>query len=117
MLAYGKNMPRNNQLSIFCPEFIKICPEKNLPKIKTFLSKFKKLPTESSPPSNRAAVTYLSSRQQTPQTKETATGQRSDLAKGEQAFVIATNLKGKMYKPVVTTHKRSYGKVMFYTCP
>ena len=90
-------MPKKNQLSIFCPELIKIRPEKNLPKIKKFLPKFKKLPTESSSPSNRTAVAYLSSRKQTPQTKETATGQRGNFAKGELAFVIATNLKGTMY--------------------
>ena len=51
---------------------------------------------------NCEAVAYLSSRQQTPQTKETATGQCGDFAKGELAFVIATNLKGKMYKPAVS---------------
>ena len=33
MLAYGKNMPRNNQFSVFYPEMVKNCPEKNLPKI------------------------------------------------------------------------------------
>ena len=32
MLAYGKNMPRNNQFSVFCPEKIKYHPEKNMPK-------------------------------------------------------------------------------------
>ena len=31
MLAYGKNMPRNRQFSVFCPEKIKYYPEKNLP--------------------------------------------------------------------------------------
>ena len=53
MLAYGKNMLRNHQFSFFCPELIKNCPEKNLPKIKKFLPKFKKLPTESNPPFTR----------------------------------------------------------------
>ena len=34
MLAYGKNMPKNNQFSVLCPELIKNCPEKvkNYPK-------------------------------------------------------------------------------------
>ena len=28
MLTYGKNMPKNNQFSVLCPELIKNCPEK-----------------------------------------------------------------------------------------
>ena len=28
MLAYGKNMPKNNQFSVLYPELIKNCPEK-----------------------------------------------------------------------------------------
>ena len=28
MMAYGKNMPQNNQFSILCPELNKNCPEK-----------------------------------------------------------------------------------------
>ena len=37
MLAYGKNMPKNNSVSVLCPELIlkkvkKKLPRKNLPK-------------------------------------------------------------------------------------
>ena len=28
MLAYGKNMHKNNQFSVLCPELIKNCPKK-----------------------------------------------------------------------------------------
>ena len=52
MLAYGKNMPKNNQFSVLCPELIKNCPEKvknypekNLPKIKKFLPRKENLPS------------------------------------------------------------------------
>ena len=50
MLAYGKNMPRKNQFPVFTQNELKIAKKKNLPKIKKFLPKFKKVHTESSPP-------------------------------------------------------------------
>ena len=56
MLAYGKNMPKNNQFSVLCPELIKnypekvkIYPEKNLLKIKKFLPRKENLPNTCSP--------------------------------------------------------------------
>ena len=56
MLAYGKNMPKNNQFSVLCPELIKNCqekvknyPEKKPPKIKKFLRRKENLPNTCSP--------------------------------------------------------------------
>ena len=56
MLAYCKNIPKNNQFSVLCPELIKNCPEKvkiypgkNLPKIKKFLPRKENLPNTCSP--------------------------------------------------------------------
>ena len=51
MLAYGKNMPKNNQFSVLCPELIKNCPEKvknypekNRPKLRNFYAEKKIYP-------------------------------------------------------------------------
>ena len=56
MLAYGKNMPKNNQFSVLCPELIENCPEKvkiyqekNVPKIKKFLPRKENVPNTCSP--------------------------------------------------------------------
>ena len=53
---YGKNMPKNNQFSVLCPELIKNCPEKvknypekNLPKTKKFVLRKENLPNTCSP--------------------------------------------------------------------
>ena len=50
VLAYGKNMPRNNQFSVFCPEKIKYYPEKNLLEfLKNLPQKTKIYPVTESP--------------------------------------------------------------------
>ena len=46
MLAYGQNMPRNNQFSVFCPEKVKYYPEtKSVQIFEKFTPKNKKLPS------------------------------------------------------------------------
>ena len=63
MLAYGKIMPKNNQISVLCPELIENFPEKvknypeeNLPKNKKFLPRKENLPNTCSPATSSPRV-------------------------------------------------------------